>query len=111
MWTGGGQSSGALGNIGAFWGSVSRTNNTSAPMFVTAHGGNGSGGTCGNRYNLSAAVLYGSWITVAGSQHTYDVGSKSDSIAFMVPAGSSYQVSSYPYACGAGIIRLTELTQ
>ena len=80
-------------------------------MFVSAYGGNGSGGTCGNRYQLSAAVFYGGWITVAGSQHTYDVGSKTDSIGFMVPAGSAYQVSSNPYTCGAGWIYLAEFTQ
>lgn len=111
VWRSGGTGPGELRNIGSFWGTVTRVNTTAAPMFVNAYGGNGSGGTCGNRYNLSASVLYGSWITVAGSNHTYDVGYKSDSIGFMVPAGSSYQVSSYPYSCGAGVISISEFTQ
>ncbi|MEK2647559.1 shufflon system plasmid conjugative transfer pilus tip adhesin PilV [Pseudomonas aeruginosa] len=111
VWRGGGSAPGRLDYIGLFNGSVTRTNITSSPMFVSAYGGNGSGGTCGNRYQLSAAVFYGVWITVAGSSHTYDVGSKSDSIGFMVPAGSAYQVSSAPYTCGAGRIYLSEFTQ
>ncbi|MBF8164249.1 shufflon system plasmid conjugative transfer pilus tip adhesin PilV [Pseudomonas mendocina] len=111
VWKGGGSAPGRLDYIGLFSGAVTRTNITSSPMFVSAYGGNGFGGTCGNRYQLSAAVFYGGWITVAGSSHTYDVGSKSDSIGFMVPAGSAYQVSSAPYTCGAGRIYLSEFTQ
>lgn len=75
---------------------------------MSAYGGRGSGGTCGNRYDLSASVRDVNWIPVANSNHTYDVGSKSESVGFMVPAGATYQVTSYPYACGAGLIHLTE---
>lgn len=113
MWTAGGISGGAIKFIGSYWGSMSRYNSTGAPMFVSAYGGNGSGGTCGNRYQMSASVYsvpLGTWITVAGSSHTYDVGSKSESIGFMVPAGSTYLITSSPYACGSGIIRVSEFT-
>lgn len=101
---------GKLANAGSFWGSVTRTNTASTPVYVTAYGGNGIGGTCGNRYQMTAAVYYGGWITVSGSVHTYDVGTKITSTGFMVPSGSAYTVSSYPYLCGAGIIYLTEFT-
>lgn len=111
VWRGSSQTAGALAQVGTFMGAVTRTNTTNAPMFVSAFGGNGLGGTCVNRYQLSAYVLYGSWIAVAGSIHTYDVGNKTDSIGFMVPAGSAYQITSQPYTCGNGVINLTEFTQ
>lgn len=112
MWAGGSLGPGELREVGVFWGSVSRTNSSSKPVYVSAWGGNGSGGTCGNRYHLAASVLYGGkTISVAGSSNTYDVGYKTDSIGFMVPANSSYQVVSNPYACGAGQIILSEFLQ
>ena len=110
VWKGARAGPGKLAGAGAYRGSVTRTNTASTPIFVTAYGGNGVGGTCGNRYQMSAAVFYGSWITVSGSVHTYDVGNKTTSTGFMVPAGSAYTVSSYPYQCGMGVIYLTEFT-
>lgn len=111
VWAAGGISGGSISFLGTYWGSMSRYNGTGTPLFVSAYGGNGSGGTCGNRYQLSASVYsvpLGGWVPVAGSSHTYDVGSKSESIGFMVPAGSTYQISSSPYTCGAGVMYISE---
>lgn len=110
LWKGPRAGPGKLTNVGAYWGSVTRTNTASTPIYVTAYGGNGSGGTCGNRYQMSAAVYYGGWITVSHSVHTYDLGTKITSTGFMVPSGSAYTVSSSPYLCGMGVIYLTEFT-
>ena len=109
VWKGAGSSSGALTSAGQYRGTVTRTNDGASPMYVTAYGGQGTGGICPNRYDMSAAVLYGSWITVASALQTYEAGNKVTSVSFMVPGGSSYRVTSYPYGCGAGIINLTEL--
>nr|WP_246212016.1 shufflon system plasmid conjugative transfer pilus tip adhesin PilV [Pseudomonas spelaei] len=110
VWKGGNTRPGSLASAGTYWGSVTRTNAGTSPIFVTAYGGNGFGGTCGNRYQMTAAVFNGSWITVTDSGHTYDVGSKTTSAGFMVPGGSSYRVTSKPYTCGDGVISLTEFT-
>lgn len=110
LWKGARAGPGKLANVGTYWGIVTRTNTSTSPIYVNAFGGNGVGGTCGNVYQMSAAVFYGSWITVSGSVHTYDLGSKSTSTGFMVPGGSAYRVSSYPFQCGAGVIYLTEFT-
>lgn len=112
VWKGGGGGPGALSFIGGFTGGVTRANTTTAPMFVSAYGGNSfAGGTCTNRYQMTASVFYGSWITVADSAITDDTGYKTVSFGFMVPAGSTYQITSNPYTCGAGVINVTELTQ
>lgn len=111
LWKGSSIGPGKLVNAGFYMGSVTRTNPTSSPMFVNAYGGNGLGGTCTNRYEMTASVWDGAWIIVAQSQHTYDVGIKTTSVSFMVPGGSSYTVTSNPYTCGLGQIGLTEFTQ
>lgn len=101
---------GQLAYVGTYWGNVTRTNPGTSPIYVNAYGGNGTGGTCTNRYQMTASVLYGTWVIVANSEHTYDVGVKTTSVGFMVPGGSAYTVTSNPYTCGAGVINLTEFT-
>lgn len=111
-WKGGSSAGGGtLTKVGSFWGAVTRTNDTDTPMFVGAHGGYGSGGTCPNRYQMSASVMVnGAWVVVSDSSHTYDLGNKSTAASFMVPARTAYKVTSSPYACGNGLINLTEFT-
>lgn len=111
LWAGVTSGPGTLSFAGSYKGSITRLNSEKTPMFVTAYGGYGNGGTCRNRYDMTASVLYGSWITVSSSLHTYDVGNKATSTSFMVPGGSYYMITSKPYACGDGDINITEFKQ
>ncbi|EAB3785644.1 TPA: hypothetical protein H5148_005235 [Escherichia coli] len=74
-------------------------------MFIYASGGNGgsAGGACANTSRLQGYVG-GTLISVNASNNP--AYGKTAFISFAVPAGTSYQITSYPTEntlCGAGV--------
>jgi len=88
-------------------GSVSLINNYGANLFVVASGGQQNPYCGNNNYDLQASVD-GGW--VSGASNTNQIGSKTTSISFLVPPGSSYTVTSSPWNCGVGLIVLSAST-
>ena len=73
-------------------------------MFIYASGGNGgsAGGACANTSRLQG--VGGTLISVNASNNP--AYGKTAFISFAVPAGTSYQITSYPTentSCGAGV--------
>ena len=74
-------------------------------LFIYASGGNGgsAGGACANTSRLQGYVG-GTLISVNASNNP--AYGKTAFISFAVPAGTSYQITSYPTentSCGAGV--------
>ncbi len=111
-WLGNGykrQTSGSLNgsytNLGSHRGSFSGRNSGGSTLFIYASGGNGgsAGGACANTSRLQGYVG-GTLISVNASNNP--AYGKTAFISFAVPAGTSYQITSYPTentSCGAGV--------
>ena len=91
----------------SYAGSVSLINNYGASLFVVASGGEQNPYCGNNNYDLQAYVD-GVW--VSGASNTNQIGSKTTSTSFLVPAGSSYTITSSPWNCGVGQIILSAAT-
>ncbi len=80
-------------------------NTGSGTLFVYASGGNGgsAGGDCANTSRLQGYVAGALISTNASNNPSYG---KTAFISFAVPAGATYQITSYPaqnYSCGSGV--------
>ncbi|KAB7853876.1 shufflon system plasmid conjugative transfer pilus tip adhesin PilV, partial [Salmonella enterica] len=92
-------------NLGSHRGSFSGRNSGGSTLFIYASGGNGgsAGGACANTSRLQGYVG-GTLISVNASNNP--AYGKTAFISFAVPAGTSYQITSYPTentSCGAGV--------
>ncbi|WP_235156001.1 hypothetical protein, partial [Salmonella enterica] len=93
------------GNLGSHRGSFTGRNTGSGTLFVYASGGNGgsAGGDCANTSRLQGYVAGVLISTNASNNPSYG---KTAFISFAVPAGATYQITSYPaqnYSCGSGV--------
>ncbi|QKI48427.1 shufflon system plasmid conjugative transfer pilus tip adhesin PilV (plasmid) [Escherichia coli O10:H32] len=104
-WRTSGSSNGSYSNLGSHRGSFTGRNTGSGTLFVYASGGNGgsAGGDCANTSRLQGYVA-GALISINASNNpSYG---KTAFISFAVPAGATYQITSYPaqnYSCGSGV--------
>ncbi|EIV7307401.1 shufflon system plasmid conjugative transfer pilus tip adhesin PilV [Escherichia coli] len=105
VWRTSGSSNGSYSNLGSHRGSFTGRNTGSGTLFVYASGGNGgsAGGDCANTSRLQGYVA-GALISINASNNpSYG---KTAFISFAVPAGATYQITSYPaqnYSCGSGV--------
>lgn len=104
VWSTSGLSSGKYIYLGDYLGDFSGSNTGSGTLFVYVTGGNGGtvGGTCANTSRLQGYVS-GQLIS-ANASNNPSYG-KTAFISFAVPAGVSYNISSYPNEnkpCGKG---------
>ncbi|MDM4967740.1 shufflon system plasmid conjugative transfer pilus tip adhesin PilV (plasmid) [Escherichia coli] len=100
-----GSSNGSYSNLGSHRGSFTGRNTGSGTLFVYASGGNGgsAGGDCANTSRLQGYVAGALISTNASNNPSYG---KTAFISFAVPAGATYQITSYPaqnYSCGSGV--------
>ncbi|EPY5856728.1 TPA: hypothetical protein ACV5JC_005476, partial [Escherichia coli] len=100
-----GSLNGSYTNLGSHRGSFSGWNSGGSTLFIYASGGNGgsAGGACANTSRLQGYVG-GTLISVNASNNP--AYGKTAFISFAVPAGTSYQITSYPTentSCGAGV--------
>nr|WP_250696744.1 hypothetical protein [Escherichia coli]APZ78397.1 pilV protein [Escherichia coli] len=98
-------SNGSYSNLGSHRGSFTGRNTGSGTLFVYASGGNGgsAGGDCANTSRLQGYVAGALISTNASNNPSYG---KTAFISFAVPAGATYQITSYPaqnYSCGSGV--------
>ncbi|WP_438410141.1 shufflon system plasmid conjugative transfer pilus tip adhesin PilV [Escherichia coli] len=105
VWRTSGSSNGSYSNLGSHRGSFTGRNTGSGTLFVYASGGNGgsAGGDCANTSRLQGYVAGGLISTNASNNPSYG---KTAFISFAVPAGATYQITSYPaqnYSCGSGV--------
>lgn len=113
VWVSGGNYSGNYSSLGSFVSAYTAINTTGKPMTVYASGGVSTvnrhvedGDNCRNTWALSGSVD-GRVITAAGTANSS--WSKSGTINFIVPAGSSFTVMSSPlpsYGCSPGSFSL-----
>ncbi|EJJ6850758.1 shufflon system plasmid conjugative transfer pilus tip adhesin PilV [Escherichia coli] len=104
-WRTSGSSNGSYSNLGSHRGSFTGRNTGSGTLFVYASGGNGgsAGGDCANTSRLQGYVAGVLISTNASNNPSYG---KTAFISFAVPAGATYQITSYPaqnYSCGSGV--------
>ncbi len=104
-WRTSGSSNGSYSNLGSHRGSFTGRNTGSGTLFVYASGGNGgsAGGDCANTSRLQGYVAGALISTNASNNPSYG---KTAFISFAVPAGATYQITSYPtqnYSCGSGV--------
>ncbi|PAB62171.1 prepilin, shufflon protein A [Salmonella enterica subsp. enterica serovar Infantis] len=104
-WKTSGSLNGSYTNLGSHRGSFSGRNSGGSTLFIYASGGNGgsAGGACVNTSRLQGYVG-GTLISVNASNNP--AYGKTAFISFAVPAGTSYQITSYPTentSCGAGV--------
>ncbi|EFH0766657.1 shufflon system plasmid conjugative transfer pilus tip adhesin PilV [Escherichia coli] len=105
VWRTSGSSNGRYSNLGSHRGSFTGRNTGSGTLFVYASGGNGgsAGGDCANTSRLQGYVAGALISTNASNNPSYG---KTAFISFAVPAGATYQITSYPaqnYSCGSGV--------
>ncbi|WP_129944454.1 shufflon system plasmid conjugative transfer pilus tip adhesin PilV [Escherichia coli] len=105
VWRTSGSSNGSYSNLGSHRGSFTGRNTGSGTLFVYASGGNGgsAGGDCANTSRLQGYVAGALISTNASNNPSYG---KTAFISFAVPAGATYQITSYPaqnYSCGSGV--------
>nr|WP_181365397.1 shufflon system plasmid conjugative transfer pilus tip adhesin PilV [Escherichia coli] len=105
VWRTSGSSNGSYSNLGSHRGSFTGRNTGSGTLFVYASGGNGgsAGGDCANTSRLQGYVAGALITTNASNNPSYG---KTAFISFAVPAGATYQITSYPaqnYSCGSGV--------
>ncbi|EFN5525117.1 shufflon system plasmid conjugative transfer pilus tip adhesin PilV [Escherichia coli] len=105
VWRTSGSSNGSYSNLGSHRGSFSGRNTGSGTLFVYASGGNSgsAGGDCANTSRLQGYVAGALISTNASNNPSYG---KTAFISFAVPAGATYQITSYPaqnYSCGSGV--------
>ena len=105
VWRTSGSSNGSYSNLGSHRGSFTGRNTGSGTLFVYAPGGNGgsAGGDCANTSRLQGYVAGALISTNASNNPSYG---KTAFISFAVPAGATYQITSYPaqnYSCGSGV--------
>ncbi|EPY2459427.1 shufflon system plasmid conjugative transfer pilus tip adhesin PilV [Escherichia coli] len=105
VWITSGSSNGSYSNLGSHRGSFTGRNTGSGTLFVYASGGNGgsAGGDCANTSRLQGYVAGALISTNASNNPSYG---KTAFISFAVPAGATYQITSYPaqnYSCGSGV--------
>ena len=105
VWSTSGSSNGSYSNLGSHRGSFTGRNTGSGTLFVYASGGNGgsAGGDCANTSRLQGYVAGALISTNASNNPSYG---KTAFISFAVPAGATYQITSYPaqnYSCGSGV--------
>ncbi|CSN63590.1 shufflon system plasmid conjugative transfer pilus tip adhesin PilV [Shigella sonnei] len=105
VWRTSGSSNGSYSNLGSHRGSFTGRNTGSGTLFVYASGGNGgsAGGDCANTSRLQGYVAGVLISTNASNNPSYG---KTAFISFAVPAGATYQITSYPaqnYSCGSGV--------
>ncbi|WP_258149266.1 shufflon system plasmid conjugative transfer pilus tip adhesin PilV [Escherichia coli] len=105
VWRTSGSSNGSYSNLGSHRGSFTGRNTGSGTLFVYASGGNGgsAGGDCANTSRLQGYVAGALISTNASNNPSYG---KTAFISFAVPAGVTYQITSYPaqnYSCGSGV--------
>ncbi|WP_089558425.1 shufflon system plasmid conjugative transfer pilus tip adhesin PilV [Escherichia coli] len=105
VWRTSGSSNGSYSNLGSHRGSFTGRNTGSGTLFVYASGGNGgsAGGDCANTSRLQGYVARALISTNASNNPSYG---KTAFISFAVPAGATYQITSYPaqnYSCGSGV--------
>ncbi|MEQ4845561.1 hypothetical protein ABN152_25770, partial [Escherichia coli] len=105
VWRTSGSSNGSYSNLGSHRGSFTGRNTGSGTLFVYASGGNSAsaGGDCANPSRLQGYVAGALISTNASNNPSYG---KTAFISFAVPAGATYQITSYPtqnYSCGSGV--------
>ncbi|EAP3155124.1 shufflon system plasmid conjugative transfer pilus tip adhesin PilV [Salmonella enterica] len=105
VWRTSGSSNGSYSNLGSHRGSFTGRNTGSGTLFIYASGGNGgsAGGDCANTSRLQGYVAGALISTNASNNPSYG---KTAFISFAVPAGATYQITSYPaqnYSCGSGV--------
>ncbi|WP_097516072.1 shufflon system plasmid conjugative transfer pilus tip adhesin PilV [Escherichia coli] len=105
VWRTSGSSNGSYSNLGSHRGSFTGRNTGSGTLFVYASGGNSgsAGGDCANTSRLQGYVAGALISTNASNNPSYG---KTAFISFAVPAGATYQITSYPaqnYSCGSGV--------
>ena len=105
VWRTSGSSNGSYSNLGSHRGSFTGRNTGSGTLFAYASGGNGgsAGGDCANTSRLQGYVAGALISTNASNNPSYG---KTAFISFAVPAGATYQITSYPaqnYSCGSGV--------
>ncbi|EFF3437982.1 shufflon system plasmid conjugative transfer pilus tip adhesin PilV [Escherichia coli] len=105
VWRTSGSSNGSYSNLGSHRGSFTGRNTGSGTLFVYASGGNGgsAGGDCANTSRLQGYVAGALISTNASNNPSYG---KTAFISFAVPAGATYQITSYPaqnFSCGSGV--------
>ncbi|WP_102770643.1 shufflon system plasmid conjugative transfer pilus tip adhesin PilV [Escherichia coli] len=105
VWRTSDSSNGSYSNLGSHRGSFTGRNTGSGTLFVYASGGNGgsAGGDCANTSRLQGYVAGALISTNASNNPSYG---KTAFISFAVPAGATYQITSYPaqnYSCGSGV--------
>ncbi|NJV75121.1 shufflon system plasmid conjugative transfer pilus tip adhesin PilV [Escherichia coli] len=105
VWRTSGSSNGSYSTLGPHRGSFTGRNTGSGTLFVYASGGNGgsAGGDCANTSRLQGYVAGALISTNASNNPSYG---KTAFISFAVPAGATYQITSYPaqnYSCGSGV--------
>ena len=110
VWRTSGSSNGSYSNLGSHRGSFTGRNTGSGTLFVYASGGNGgsAGGDCANTSRLQGYVAGALISTNASNNPSYG---KTAFISFAVPAGATYQITSYPtqnYSCGSGVFSVYE---
>ncbi|MGS5370735.1 shufflon system plasmid conjugative transfer pilus tip adhesin PilV [Escherichia coli] len=110
VWRTSGSSNGSYSNLGSHRGSFTGRNTGSGTLFVYASGGNGgsAGGDCANTSRLQGYVAGALISTNASNNPSYG---KTAFISFAVPAGATYQITSYPaqnYSCGSGVFSVFE---
>ncbi|HFL4232092.1 TPA: shufflon system plasmid conjugative transfer pilus tip adhesin PilV, partial [Escherichia coli] len=95
VWRTSGSSNGSYSNLGSHRGSFSGRNTGSGTLFVYASGGNSgsAGGDCANTSRLQGYVAGALISTNASNNPSYG---KTAFISFAVPAGATYQITSYP---------------
>ncbi|WP_251323461.1 shufflon system plasmid conjugative transfer pilus tip adhesin PilV, partial [Escherichia coli] len=95
VWRTSGSSNGSYSNLGSHRGSFTGRNTGSGTLFVYASGGNGgsAGGDCANTSRLQGYVAGALISTNASNNPSYG---KTAFISFAVPAGATYQITSYP---------------
>ena len=105
VWRTSGSSNGSYSNLGSHRGSFTGRNTGSGTLFVYASGGivGSAGGDCANTSRLQGYVAGALISTNASNNPSYG---KTAFISFAVPAGATYQITSYPaqnYSCGSGV--------
>ncbi|EKF6819128.1 shufflon system plasmid conjugative transfer pilus tip adhesin PilV [Salmonella enterica] len=105
VWRTSGSSNGSYSNLGSHRGAFTGRNTGSGTLFVYASGGNGgsAGGDCANTSRLQGYVAGALISANASNNPSYG---KTAFISFAVPAGATYQITSYPtqnYSCGSGV--------
>ncbi|HCQ0323133.1 TPA: shufflon system plasmid conjugative transfer pilus tip adhesin PilV [Escherichia coli] len=113
VWTSAGNHNGTYSSLGAFVSVYTSVNNTGRPMTIYASGGVSTvdrkikdGDNCRNTWDLTGSVD-GRVITSAGTANSD--WSKTGTINFVIPAGSTFSVTSNPlpsYGCSPGSFNL-----